>query len=342
MTGSGTALSGADQRAAADGPRAREPLLSLEGLTIDALGGRAHLRLVEDITLSIARGEVLGLVGESGCGKSITALSILRILPPPLAVASGRMLFEGQDLLTLDESAMRGLRGNRIGMVFQEPMTSLNPTFTVGWQLEEALRLHAAARGAAVAARAAELLRRVGIAAPERRLRQYPHELSGGLRQRVVIAMALACDPSLLIADEPTTALDVTIQRQVLDLLARLRRELRMGILLVTHDLGVVAEYTDRIAVMYAGRIVEQGRTSTLLARPRHPYTAGLLAARPSLHGPRGRLRAIPGVVPPANARGIGCRFADRCSRVLDRCRAAQPPLEAGGTEAAACWNPLP
>jgi oligopeptide/dipeptide ABC transporter ATP-binding protein len=341
MTRSGAAFSGADRRAAADATGTREPLLSIEGLTIDAVGGRADLRLVEDVTLSIARGEVLGLVGESGCGKSITALSVLRILPPPLTVASGRMLFEDQDLLKLDDAAMRGLRGNRIGMVFQEPMTSLNPTFTVGWQLSEALRLHGAARGPAVAARAAELLSRVGIAAPERRLRQYPHELSGGLRQRVVIAMALACDPSLLIADEPTTALDVTIQRQVLDLLGRLRRELRMGILLVTHDLGVVAEYTDRVAVMYAGRIVEQGRTAALLARPRHPYTAGLLAARPSLHGPRGKLQAIPGVVPSPATRGVGCRFADRCGRALDRCRAAQPPLAGTGAEATACWNPL-
>ncbi len=342
MTGSGVALGQADRGSARGSAEAAEPLLSIESLSIDAVGGRAHLRLVEDLTLSIARGEVLGLVGESGCGKSITALSVLRILPPPLAVVSGRMLFEGRDLLKLDEAAMRGLRGNRIGMVFQEPMTSLNPTFTVGWQLSEALRLHGAARGAAIAERATELLRRVGIAAPDRRLRQYPHELSGGLRQRVMIAIALACDPSLLIADEPTTALDVTIQRQVLDLLARLRTELRMGILLVTHDLGVVAEYTDRVAVMYAGRIVEQGRTAVLLARPRHPYTAGLLAARPTLHGCRGKLQAIPGVVPPPTARGIGCRFADRCGRVLDRCHAAQPPLAGNGAELAACWNPMP
>ena len=342
MTERGSARTQADTSGARAGAESAEPLLSIENLAIDAVGGRAHLRLVEDVTLSIARGEVLGVVGESGCGKSITALSVLRILPPPLAVASGRMLFEGRDLLKLDEAEMRGLRGNRIGMVFQEPMTSLNPTFTVGWQLSEALRLHGAARGPAIAERATELLRRVGIAAPDRRLRQYPHELSGGLRQRVVIAMALACDPSLLIADEPTTALDVTIQRQVLDLLARLRSELGMGILLVTHDLGVVAEYTDRVAVMYAGRIVEEGRTAALLVRPRHPYTAGLLAARPSLHGRRGKLRAIPGVVPPPTARGVGCRFADRCDRVLDRCRTAQPPFVGAGSEAAACWNPLP
>ena len=319
-----------------------EPLLSIEGFAIDAVGRHANLRLVEDVSLSIERGEVLGLVGESGCGKSITALSVLRILPPPLAVVGGRLRFEGKDLLKLGDAAMRGIRGNRIGMVFQEPMTSLNPTFTVGWQLSEALRLHGAARGAVIAVRAAELLRRVGIAAPDRRLRQYPHELSGGLRQRVMIAMALACDPGLLIADEPTTALDVTIQRQVLDLLLRLRAELGMGILLVTHDLGVVAEYTDRVAVMYAGRIAEQGRTAQLLARPRHPYTSGLLAARPSLRGRRGKLQAIPGVVPSPAARGAGCQFADRCGRVLDRCRSAEPPLVGSAPELVACWNPLP
>ena len=339
MTGSGVARTRADPGAIE--PGVAEPLLSIENLAIDAVGGRAHLRLVEDVSLSIARGEVLGLVGESGCGKSITALSVLRILPPPLAVVGGRMRFEGRDLLKLDDAAMRGLRGSRIGMVFQEPMTSLNPTFTIGWQLAEALTLHGAARGRAIEERSIELLRRVGITAPERRLQQYPHELSGGLRQRVVIAMALACDPSLLIADEPTTALDVTIQRQVLDLLARLRSELGMGILLVTHDLGVVAEYTDRVAVMYAGRIVEQGRTAALLARPRHPYTAGLLAARPSLHGRRGKLQAIPGVVPSPAARGAGCQFADRCGHVLARCRTAQPPLAGAGSEAIACWNPL-
>ncbi len=342
MTGSHPGPSRADPGAAAKGCEAAEPLLSIEGLVVDSTGSRGRARLIDDVAVSLARGEVLGLVGESGCGKSVTALSVLRLLPAPLAVVGGRIRFEGQDLLTLDEGAMRGLRGNRIAMVFQEPMTSLNPTFTVGWQLAEALKLHGMARGPVIADRSIELLRRVGITVPERRLRQYPHELSGGLRQRVMIAMALACDPSLLIADEPTTALDVTIQRQVLDLLARLRNELGMGILLVTHDLGVVAEYTDRVAVMYAGRIVEYGRTAALLARPRHPYTAGLLAARPRLHGHRGRLQAIPGVVPPPGARGIGCRFADRCSRVLEQCRTASPPLADTGTEAAACWNPLP
>jgi oligopeptide/dipeptide ABC transporter ATP-binding protein len=323
------------------GAKVAEPLLAIENLAIDAVGRRGSTRLVEGVTLSLARGEILGLVGESGCGKSITALSVLRLLPPPLAVTGGGMRFEGRDLRGLDDAAMRRLRGNRIAMIFQEPMTSLNPTFTVGWQLAEALRLHGAVRGRAIAGRAADLLRRVGIAAPERRLRQYPHELSGGLRQRVMIAMALACDPALLIADEPTTALDVTIQRQVLDLLARLRKELGMGILLVTHDLGVVAEYTDRVTVMYAGRVVEQGRTAALLARPRHPYTAGLLVARPRLHGPRGTLKAIPGVVPPPAARGAGCLFADRCPRVLECCRTTAPLLAGPQSERAACWNPL-
>jgi oligopeptide/dipeptide ABC transporter ATP-binding protein len=319
------------------------PLLAIDDLTIDVVSADGAVRLIENVSLTIRRGEVLGLVGESGCGKSLTAMSILRILPqPPLRISVGSIRFEEQDLTRINIRAMRRLRGSRIGMIFQEPMTSLNPTFTIGWQLIEVLRLHTALRRAALRARAIEVLRLVGIGAPERRLKQYPHELSGGLRQRVMIAMALACNPKLLIADEPTTALDVTIQRQILELIGRLRRELDMAVLLVSHDLGVIAEYADRVAVMYAGRIVEQGMASALFTRPRHPYTAGLLAARPRLTGRRGEITAIPGTVPPPRERKQGCRFADRCVRAVERCGMELPPFAATESGSAACWNPVP
>jgi oligopeptide/dipeptide ABC transporter ATP-binding protein len=329
-----------DSSRTAGGESGEEPLLAIDDLAIDAAGEDGMVRLIEGVSLAIRRGEVLGLVGESGCGKSVTALSILRILPQSLRIGAGTVRFEGQDLSHLDARSLRSLRGGRIGMIFQEPMTSLNPTFTVGWQLAEALRLHG--HGKTARKQAIEALRRVGIGGAERRLGQYPHELSGGLRQRVMIAMALACRPQLLIADEPTTALDVTIQKQILDLLARLRRELGMAVLLVSHDLGVIAEYADRISVMYAGRVVEHGKAATLLAHPHHPYTAGLLAARPSLTGKREALANIPGTVPSPSARGVGCRFADRCARALHRCRAELPAFTSTDSGFAACWNPLP
>jgi len=284
------------------------------------------------------------LVGESGCGKSVTAMSIMRLLPsPPSRAFAGQIIFEGADILTLPAAAMRSVRGNRIGMVFQEPMTSLNPVLSIGYQIEEVLRLHRRLGRKAARQQALEMLRHVGIGAPERRLGQYPHQLSGGLRQRVMIAIALICRPQLLIADEPTTALDVTIQAQILDLLRRLKREMGMALLLITHDLGVVAEMCDQVVVMYAGRIVEQARSAELFKHPRHPYTTGLLAAMPRLTPKGGKLPSISGTVPPPGKRGIGCSFAERCPRVQERCRKERPDLTAAGEHhLAACWNPVP
>ncbi len=257
-------------------------LLRVEDLTVGFATETGFVRVVEEVGFEVAPGRTVGLVGESGCGKSVTAMSIMRLLPsPPARLEAGRVGFEGRDLARLDESAMRAIRGDRIGMIFQEPMTSLNPTLSVGFQIVEVLRLHRDLRGEAARRAALDMLHQVGIGAPERRFEQYPHQLSGGLRQRVMIAMALVCHPRLLIADEPTTALDVTIQAQILDLLKRLRRELGMAILLITHDLGVVAEFCDEVVVMYAGRVVERAAAPLLFGRPRHPYTAGLLAAAP-------------------------------------------------------------
>jgi oligopeptide/dipeptide ABC transporter ATP-binding protein len=319
-------------------------LLAVDNLTIAFESAAGLSPVVEEASFALAPGETLGLVGESGCGKSVTAMSIMRLLPsPPARVLGGAVLFEGKDLLNLSAEAMRAIRGDRIGMVFQEPMTSLNPVLSIGFQIEEVLRLHRGLSGRAARAKAVEMLGHVGIGAPERRLGQYPHQLSGGLRQRVMIAIALVCRPQLLIADEPTTALDVTIQAQILDLLRRLKRELGMALLLITHDLGVVAEMCDGVAVMYAGRIVERAAAPALFRHPRHPYTQGLLAARPRLVPKGGKLPTIAGTVPPPGRRGIGCSFADRCPRVLARCRSERPalmPFEAG--QWAACWNPVP
>jgi oligopeptide/dipeptide ABC transporter ATP-binding protein len=322
------------------------PLLSVENLSIGfKTEERGSVRVVEDVSFTVGAGEMVGLVGESGCGKSVTAMSILKLLPmPPAFIAGGRVLFDRKDLVTLDDDAMRHLRGEGIGMIFQEPMTSLNPTFTIGYQLDEVLTTHRAMGAREARARSVELLRKVGVGAPESRCNQYPHQLSGGLRQRVMIAMALACGPKLLIADEPTTALDVTIQAQILDLLKRLQEELGMAVLLITHDLGVVAEFCRRVMVMYAGRIVETAPARRLFRSPRHPYTAGLLAAVPRLSRGKDRLATIPGMVPPPGTRGVGCPFSDRCPRVLERCREEMPPLalveDAG--HRAACWNPVP
>jgi len=319
-------------------------LLSVEGLSIGFNTEDGPIRVVEDVSFSVGEGETVGLVGESGCGKSVTAQTIMRLLPsPPSRIDAGRIIFEGADLAGASERAMQDVRGNRIAMIFQEPMTSLNPTMTVGAQVAEALKLHRAIGRREAMPKVIELLRMVGIGSPERRCEQYPHQLSGGLRQRVMIAMALICGPKLLIADEPTTALDVTIQAQILDLLKRLQSELRLSILLITHDLGVVAEMCSTVVVMYAGRIVEKAGVAAVFARPRHPYTAGLLVASPQ-RGRRGeRLVTIPGVVPAPGARGNRCNFVSRCPRALARCAQEAPPLALmSEAHSAACWNPMP
>jgi oligopeptide/dipeptide ABC transporter ATP-binding protein len=329
-------------------PAAAGPLLAVEDLTVGFATEAGRLRVVEGVSFAVPSGRTVGLVGESGCGKSVTAMSIMRLLPsPPSFVEEGRVLFDGSDLLRLPAAAMRAVRGDRIGMIFQEPMTSLNPTLTIGAQIVEVLRVHRGLKEREARRLAVEMLGQVGVGAAERRLAQHPHHLSGGLRQRVMIAMALVCHPRLLIADEPTTALDVTIQAQILDLLRRLQRELGMAVLMITHDLGVVAELCDQVIVMYAGRIVERADVRTLFRAPRHPYTAGLIAASPRLAKRGMRLPTIPGAVPPPGARGRGCSFAERCSRVQPRCRDERPPLVAhgianGAPHEAACWNPLP
>ena len=320
------------------------PLLEVDSLSVSFATESDRARVVEGVSFALRPGETVGLVGESGCGKSVTAMSIMRLIPsPPGHVEGGRILFQGDDLLALGNSEMRAIRGDRIGMIFQEPMTSLNPTFSIGYQIAEVFRVHRGMNKAAARRESADILGMVGIGAAERRLHQYPHELSGGLRQRVMIAMALACRPDLLIADEPTTALDVTVQAQILDLLRRLQIEIGMSVLLITHDLGIVAEVCERVLVMYAGRIVESATVDELFRRPRHPYTTGLLASSPRLGNRRPVLPTIPGMVPAPGLRGSGCYFAERCPRVTQRCRAQTPPLAADGPEHhVACWNPAP
>jgi oligopeptide/dipeptide ABC transporter ATP-binding protein len=314
------------------------PLLEINNLVTAFHTPAGRVPAVDGVSLSIERGKTLGLVGESGCGKSVTAMSILRLVAAPGVIEAGEILLRDAsgsvlNLVTLPEPRLREVRGGRIGMIFQEPMTSLNPVFTIGDQIAEAVLLHRDVSRAEARGRALEMLELVRMADPKRRLDEYPHQLSGGMRQRVVIAMALACEPDLIIADEPTTALDVTIQAQILDLLADLRRRLGTAILLITHDLGVVAETCDDVAVMYAGRIVEQAPAAALFAKPRHPYTIGLLAARPergSRAGDRatGRLRTIPGMVPAPQHFPAGCRFHPRCAFArLPECAGAMPEL---------------
>jgi peptide/nickel transport system ATP-binding protein len=293
-------------------------------------------RAVDGVSFAVDRGETVAIVGESGCGKSVTANSILRLVPQPPGKIAGQVRFEGADLLKLSERAMRNIRGNHISMVFQEPMTSLNPVLTVGGQIAETLRLHQRLGRKAVQERAVEMLNLVGIAEPRRRAGEYPHQLSGGMRQRVMIAIALACNPKLLIADEPTTALDVTIQAQILDLMADLKTRVGAAIILITHDLGVVAETAKRVIVMYAGRKVEEAKVTDLFRAPRHPYTQGLLAAVPrlgsSLAGADAKLAEIPGVVPSLKDRIAGCVFATRCALARDVCRQVAPALEEKAT----------
>jgi oligopeptide/dipeptide ABC transporter ATP-binding protein len=304
-------------------------------------GDGGTYRAVDGISFSLQAGRTLGIVGESGCGKSVTSLSIMGLVPmPPGRIAGGEILFEGVDLLKLDAEALRDLRGARMAMIFQEPMTSLNPAYTVGEQIVEGILRHQAIDRAAARARAIEMLRLVRIPAPEQRFGEYPHKLSGGMRQRAMIAMALACGPRLLIADEPTTALDVTIQAQILDLLRRLREETGTAIILITHDLGVIAELADDVVVMYAGQIVERAPVRRLFEAAQHPYTIGLLGAIPELDRRRARLATIEGTVPDLGAELPGCRFAPRCPFAQPRCRADAPSLrEVEPGHEAACWR---
>ncbi len=321
------------------------PVLQVRGLRTTFDTPLGTFAAVDGIDLELAAGETLCVVGESGCGKSVTALSILRLLPePPARIEAGEILFDGRDLLRLPLDELRHIRGNRIAMIFQEPMTSLNPVFTVGDQIEEVLRVHTDQRRAQRRARVAELLELVGIASPAERAGDYPHQLSGGMRQRVMIAMALACNPQVLIADEPTTALDVTIQAQILELIESLKRRFDMAVLLITHDLGVVAESGERVAVLYAGRVVESGSVREIFAGPRHPYTAGLMRAMPGVrHGHREPLDVIPGLVPDLTHRPSGCSFRERCARARDVCRDLDPKLVASSRgRAIACHNPIP
>jgi peptide/nickel transport system ATP-binding protein len=310
-----------------DSSAAGEPLLRVHDLrTYFHLGG-AVARAVDGVSFDIRAGETVGMVGESGCGKSVTALSLLRLVDPPGRIEPGsRIEFEGRDLLSLDEEGIRRIRGNRIAMVFQEPMTALNPVFTIGDQVAEVARVHSNASRKAAWERAVEMLNLVGIPDPRERAKSYPHQLSGGMRQRVLIAMALVMNPSLLIADEPTTALDVTIQAQILELLADLQQRLGLAVLLITHDLGVVAEVTSRVLVMYGGQIVERSPVRELFRNPRHPYTRGLLEAMPRLGRQRERLAVIPGTVPPPTRWPSGCRFRDRCAWAWQRCTDEHPP----------------
>ena len=327
------------------GSAALANVLEVKGLQTVFFTSSGLFRAVDDLSFDVRRGETLAIVGESGCGKSVSALSIMRLVPsPPGRIVGGSILLEGRDLLGLDEAEMRKIRGNRISMIFQEPMTSLNPVIRIGDQISEAVRLHRTMTAREAWNQAVEMLRLVRIPEPKRRAEEYPHQLSGGMRQRAMIAMALACRPALLIADEPTTALDVTIQAQILALVLDLQKELGMGLILITHDLGVVAQTAQRVIVMYAGKKVEEADVETLFANPRHPYTRGLMASIPAV--PTGQVKAearlaeIPGTVPSLTSLPEGCAFAPRCSLAVERCRQEYPPLQQfGSNHLAACWR---
>jgi peptide/nickel transport system ATP-binding protein len=311
-----------------------EKILEVKNLRTSFFTEGGEVKAVEDMSFNVYKGKTLGIVGESGCGKSVTSLSIMRLIPnPPGKIVGGQILYKGQDLLTLSSEKMRAIRGNEISMIFQEPMTSLNPVFTIGNQIREAIALHQDLSRKEIQDKAVEMLKLVGIPSPEKRVHDYPHQLSGGMRQRVMIAMALSCNPQVLIADEPTTALDVTIQAQILELLQDLQQKVGMGLILITHDLGVVAEVADEVIVMYAGRVVEQGLVKEIFANPKMPYTRGLLNSIPTLSkDPTGkvkkkRLETIPGIVPNLLHLPRGCRFQDRCSYVIEACREKEPDL---------------
>ncbi len=318
-----------------------EALLDVRSLRTQFHTSAGVIRAVDGVSWDVRKGETVALVGESGCGKSVSALSVLRLVSAPAGrIVDGEIIFKGRNLLSLPEEEMRRIRGREIGMIFQEPMTSLNPVLTIGRQLTETLETHLGTTSAQAEARAAELLSLVGITDGARRLGQYPHQFSGGMRQRIMIAMALSCDPALVLADEPTTALDVTIQAQILELMKSLSRRLGVAMLIITHNLGVVARYADRVNVMYAGKIVERATARELYANPRHPYTLGLLRSVPRLDEPRrARLQPIPGQPPDLSRLPVGCSFAPRCAYAVDRCREQQPPLEeVADAHVSACW----
>jgi peptide/nickel transport system ATP-binding protein len=327
------------------GAKTDEVILDVKNLKTVFFTNSGLFKAVDDVSFNVRRGETLAIVGESGCGKSVSALSIMRLVPdPPGKIVGGSVTLEGTDLLALDEEDMRGIRGNRMSMIFQEPMTSLNPVMRIGDQITEAIRLHQNKTAREAWTRAVEMLRLVRIPEPERRAREYPHQLSGGMRQRAMIAMALACRPALLIADEPTTALDVTIQAQILALIVDLQKELGTGLILITHDLGVVAQTAQRVIVMYAGKKVEEASVDDLFADPRHPYTRGLMASMPAVISLGAktdvRLTEIPGMVPSLTNLPEGCAFAPRCPLAIERCRQEYPPLQDfGGHHRAACWR---
>jgi peptide/nickel transport system ATP-binding protein len=320
-------------------------VLDVKGLQTVFFTNSGLFKAVDDVSFRVRRGETLAIVGESGCGKSVTALSIMRLVPdPPGRIVGGSVMLEGTDLLAVDEARMRQIRGNSVSMIFQEPMTSLNPVMRIGDQITEVVRLHQPMTPKQAWEQAVKMLRLVRIPEPERRATEYPHQLSGGMRQRAMIAMALACRPALLIADEPTTALDVTIQAQILALVLELQQELGMGLILITHDLGVVAQTAQRVIVMYAGKKVEEADVESLFANPRHPYTRGLMASIPAVPSPGAnadvRLTEIPGMVPSLTKLPKGCAFAPRCELAIARCREEYPPLESWGADhLAACWR---
>jgi oligopeptide/dipeptide ABC transporter ATP-binding protein len=318
-----------------------EVLLDVRGLRTHFHTSAGVIRAVDGVSWDVRKGETVALVGESGCGKSVSALSVMRLVSAPAGrIVAGEILFRGRNLLALSEEEMRRVRGREIGMIFQEPMTSLNPVLTIGRQLTETVETHLAMTSAQSQARAVELLSLVGIPEGARRLRQFPHQFSGGMRQRIMIAMALACDPALVLADEPTTALDVTIQAQILELMKSLSRRLGAAIMMITHNLGVVARYADRVNVMYAGKIVERGTAREIYANPRHPYTLGLLRSVPRLDEPRrAKLQPIPGQPPDLSRLPVGCSFAPRCAYAIDRCRVEEPGLDpVTADHLSACW----
>jgi len=315
--------------------------LEIKDLRISFASEGKRVEVVGGISINVPKGKIIGVVGESGCGKTVTALSAMRLIPePPGSIDTGEIIFDGANILNYSDRDMRSIRGNRISMIFQEPISSLNPVFTVGDQIGEALRTHLNLSRKEEKDRVIELLQLVGIPAPESRIKNYPHELSGGMSQRVMIAMALACNPEVLIADEPTTALDVTIQAGILELIDDLRVKMGMAVLLITHDLGIIAEVADEVYVMYAGKVVEHGFTKDIFREPHHPYTVGLLHSVPDLHENKEMLNPIPGVVPSPDNFPEGCRFQDRCPLVIEKCRTDEPPLkEFGNKHYAACWR---